>query len=153
MRGIRGRAAYADVMEGLDRRLVALLAVDGRMSFTDLGKATGLSTSAVHQRVRRLEERGVIRGYRAVLDPEEVGLPLTAFISMSPLDPAAPDDIPDRLKAVPEIEACYSVAGDFSYVAMVRVATPIRLEDLIALDAEVRTWAAATDTDGREAHA
>lgn len=119
-------------MEGLDRRLVALLAVDGRMSFTDLGKATGLSTSAVHQRVRRLEERGVIRGYRAVLDPEEVGLPLTAFISMSPLDPAAPDDIPDRLKAVPEIEACYSVAGDFSYVAMVRVATPIRLEDLIA---------------------
>jgi Lrp/AsnC family leucine-responsive transcriptional regulator len=119
-------------MEGLDRRLVALLAVDGRMSFTDLGKATGLSTSAVHQRVRRLEERGVIRGFRAVLDPDQVGLALTAFISMSPLDPAAPDDVPDRLKAVPEIEACYSVAGDFSYVAMVRVATPIRLEDLIA---------------------
>ncbi|MGB8384129.1 MAG: Lrp/AsnC family transcriptional regulator [Dermatophilaceae bacterium] len=119
-------------MEGLDRRLVSLLAADGRMSFTDLGKATGLSTSAVHQRVRRLEERGVIRGYRAVVDLEEVGLPLTAFISLLPLDPAAPDDVPDRLKAVPEIEACYSVAGDFSYGAMVRVATPVKLEDLIA---------------------
>jgi Lrp/AsnC family leucine-responsive transcriptional regulator len=118
-------------MEGLDRRLVALLAADGRMSFTDLGKATGLSTSAVHQRVRRLEDRGVLRGYRAVVDLEEVGLPLTAFISMLPLDPAAPDDVPDRLREVPEIEACYSVAGDFSYLALVRVATPVRLEDLI----------------------
>ena len=46
-----------------------LLAADGRMSFTDLGKATGLSTSAVHQRVRRLEERGVITGYHAAVDP------------------------------------------------------------------------------------
>ncbi|MGV1007898.1 MAG: Lrp/AsnC family transcriptional regulator [Dermatophilaceae bacterium] len=118
-------------MEALDRRLVSLLAADGRMSFTDLGKATGLSTSAVHQRVRRLEERGVIRGYRAVVDHDEAGLPLTAFISLLPLDPAAPDDIPDRLTAVPEIEACYSVAGDFSYVALVRVATPVKLEDLI----------------------
>ena len=44
-------------------------AADGRMSFTDLGKATGLSTSAVHQRVRRLEERGVIKGYHAAVDP------------------------------------------------------------------------------------
>jgi len=119
-------------MEGLDRRLVSLLAADGRMSFTDLGKATGLSTSAVHQRVRRLEERGVIRGYRAVVDADEVGLPLTAFISMLPLDPSDPDDVPDRLKEVPEIEACYSVAGDFSYVAMVRVASPVKLEDLLA---------------------
>ena len=64
-------------MEDLDRKIVALLAADGRMSFTDLGKATGLSTSAVHQRVRRLEQRGVIRGYAAVVDHEELGLPLT----------------------------------------------------------------------------
>ena len=49
-------------MEKLDRKLVQLLAADGRMSYTDLGKATGLSTSAVHQRVRRLEERGVVQG-------------------------------------------------------------------------------------------
>ena len=57
-------------MEELDRRIIGLLSQDGRMSFTDLGKVTGLSTSAVHQRVRKLEERGVIRGYRAVLDQD-----------------------------------------------------------------------------------
>ncbi|HRW18230.1 MAG TPA: Lrp/AsnC family transcriptional regulator [Dermatophilaceae bacterium] len=119
-------------MERLDRRLVALLAADGRMSFTDLGKATGLSTSAVHQRVRRLEERGVISGYGANVDAAAVGLPLTAYISLSPLDPAAPDDIPDRLRDFPEIESCHSVAGDFNYVTKVRVPTPADLEELIA---------------------
>lgn len=119
-------------MEELDRRLVDLLATDGRMSFTDLGRATGLSTSAVHQRVRRLEERGVIRGYRAVVDPHALGLSLTALISVSPLDPGAPDDVPDRLEHVPEIEACHSVAGKESYVLKVRVSTPGELEELLA---------------------
>lgn len=118
-------------MERLDRRLVDLLAADGRMSFTDLGKATGLSTSAVHQRVRRLEERGVIRGYRAVLEPEAIGLPLTALIAVTPFDPAAPDDVPQRLEHVPEIESCFSVAGDESYVLLVRVGQPADLEDLL----------------------
>jgi Lrp/AsnC family leucine-responsive transcriptional regulator len=119
-------------VEELDRRLVGLLADDGRMSFTDLGRATGLSTSAVHQRVRRLEERGVIKGYRAEIDPHALGLSLTALISVSPLDPAAPDDVPDRLEHVPEIEACHSVAGKESYVLKVRVSTPADLEELLA---------------------
>ncbi len=118
-------------MEKLDRKLVQLLAADGRMSYTDLGKATGLSTSAVHQRVRRLEERGVVQGYQAIIDPAQVGLPLTAYISLSPLDPAAPDDIPDRIRHFPEIESCHSVAGDFNYITKVRVATPLDLEELL----------------------
>lgn len=119
-------------MEDIDRRIVALLARDGRMSYTDLGKATGLSTSAVHQRVRRLEERGVIRGYTAVVDHEAVGFPLTAFISIKPIDPSQPDDSPDRLAGIPEIESCYSVAGDENYILKVRVARPLDLEELLA---------------------
>ncbi|HEX2808068.1 MAG TPA: Lrp/AsnC family transcriptional regulator [Kineosporiaceae bacterium] len=119
-------------MEDIDRQILALLARDGRMSFTDLGKATGLSTSAVHQRVRRLEQRGVIRGYAAVIDPEAVGLPLTAFISVTPLDQGAPDDVPDRLLGLPEIEACHSVAGEENYILKVRVSTPGALEQLLA---------------------
>lgn|SRR5690554_5368572 len=102
------------------------------MSYTDLGKATGLSTSAVHQRVRRLEERGVIRGYAAVVDYETIGLPLTAFISIKPMDPSQPDDAPDRLADFPEIEACHSVAGEENYILKVRVGTPGDLEDLLS---------------------
>lgn len=118
-------------MEDLDRQIVGLLCGDGRMSYTDLGKSTGLSTSAVHQRVRRLEERGVIRGYGAVVDYDAVGMPLTAFISVTPLDPAAPDDVPDRLRSIADIEACHSVAGVESYILKVRTEAPGGLEELL----------------------
>ncbi|MGI5329604.1 Lrp/AsnC family transcriptional regulator [Actinomadura nitritigenes] len=118
-------------MEEIDRQIMALLADDGRMSFTDLAKRTGLSVSAVHQRVRRLQKRGVIRGFTAQLDNEQIGLPLTAFVSIKPIDPAAPDDAPDRLTHLEAIEACHSVAGDESYILKVRVASPNELEDLL----------------------
>ena len=119
-------------LEEIDRQIVSLLAQDGRMSYTDLGKTTGLSTSAVHQRVRRLEQRGVLRGYTAVVDAELVGLPLTAFVSVKPIDPSTPDDAPEKLAPMPEIEACHSVAGEESYILKVRVGTPGELESLLA---------------------
>jgi Lrp/AsnC family leucine-responsive transcriptional regulator len=120
------------MLEDVDRLICQLLVADGRMSFTDLGKKTGLSTSAVHQRVKRLESRGVISGYAASIDFREVGLPLTAFISIRPMDPSQPDDSPDRLAGISEIEACYSVAGEESYILKVRVAEPSDLEALLA---------------------
>ena len=122
----------ADDLETVDRQICRLLAADGRMSFTDLGRQTGLSTSAVHQRVKRLAQRGVIRGYGAILDFEEVGLPLTAFISIRPIDPSQPDDSPERLRGINEIESCWSVAGEESYILKARVATPLALEALLA---------------------
>jgi Lrp/AsnC family leucine-responsive transcriptional regulator len=91
----------------------------------------GLSVSAVHQRVRRLEQRGAVRGYAARLDFEQLGLPLTALISLTPIDPAAPDDYPNRLQHLSQIESCYSVAGNESYVLLVRVASPVALEELL----------------------
>lgn len=119
-------------MEDIDRQIVRLLAHDGRMSFTDLGKATGLSTSAVHQRVRRLEQRGVIRRYAAVVDAEALGLALTAFVAVTPLDPARAEETPHRLAGMPEIEECHAVAGQESYLLKVRAATPRALEELLA---------------------
>ncbi|HET6502040.1 MAG TPA: Lrp/AsnC family transcriptional regulator, partial [Amycolatopsis sp.] len=117
-------------LEPLDRAIVRELAGEGRCSFTDLAERVGLSVSAVHQRVRRLEQRGVIREYHARLDGELIGLPLTALISLTPNDPAAPDDYPQRLEHIREIESCYSVAGDESYILLVRVESPRALEDL-----------------------
>ena len=125
-------AHYPDHVEDLDRRIVDLLATDGRISYTDLGKALGMSTSAVHQRVRRLEQRGVVKGYTAKLDHRALGQQITAFLSITPIDPAAPDDIPDRLREITAIEECHSVAGDENYILKVRVETPTALEDLIA---------------------
>ncbi len=118
-------------LDELDRKLLRLLAEDGRRSYADLARDTGLSTSAVHQRVRRLEQRGAVTGYTARVDPAAAGLPLAAFVSVKPIDPAAPDDAPERLRGLPAIEACHSVAGEESYILQVRVAGPAELEALL----------------------
>lgn len=118
-------------MEEMDRAILRRLCAEGRTSFTDLAKATGLSVSTVHQRVRRLESRGLLQGYSAVVDAAAVGLPLTAFVSIKPIDPAAPDDAPERLRHLSAIEACHSVAGEESYILKVRVGAPADLEILL----------------------
>jgi len=118
-------------LDAVDRQLLALLLSDGRRSYADLARETGLSTSAAHQRVRRLESRGVITGYRAQISPDAVGLPLAAFVSVKPIDPAAPDDAPERLRDLDAVEACHSVAGEESYILQVRVGGPAELEVLL----------------------
>ena len=123
--------SLAGDLDEVDRGLLRLLVADGRRSYADLAKVTGLSNSAVHQRVRRLEQRGAVTGYAARVDPILVGLPLTAFVSITPIDPAAPDDAPDRLAHLQAIEACHSVAGEESYILTVRVADPGELEALL----------------------
>ncbi|TDT33388.1 Lrp/AsnC family transcriptional regulator [Naumannella halotolerans] len=119
-------------MEETDRKILALLAADGRMSYTDIGKHTGLSTSAAQQRVRRLEQRGVITGYHARIDPAALDRTLTAFIAIRPLNPSLHDDLPERMSPIPEIVSCYSVAGDSSYLLKVQVEHPLALEGLLA---------------------
>jgi Lrp/AsnC family leucine-responsive transcriptional regulator len=126
------------MLEDIDARIANELAADGRCSYTDLADRVGLSVSAVHQRVRRLEQRGVIRGYTARIGGEEIGLPLTAFVSLTPMDPAAPDDYPERVKHLRNVEACYSVAGVESYILRVRVQSPLALEALLT---EIRSSA------------
>ena len=128
-------------MEEIDRAIVAALSVDGRLSYTDLAERVGLSVSAVHQRVRRLEQRGIITGYAARVNYQALGLGLTAFVAIRPLDPSQPDDAPERLAGLPEIEACYSVAGEDFYLLLCRVATPGELERLLQ---EIRTAANVT---------
>jgi len=119
-------------MEALDRRILALLARDGRMSYTDIGKDTGLSTSAAQQRVRRLEQRGVIQGYVARVNPVELGLLVTAFVAIKPFDPSQADDTPERLQDVEGIVSCYAVTGEPSYLLKVQVPTMSHLEALLA---------------------
>ena len=146
-------------LDDTDAQLLRLLVADGRRSYTDLAKDTGLSASAVHSRVRRLEQRGVVRGYRAQVDPVAAGLPLTAFVSITPIDPAAPDDAPERLQHLTAVEACHSVAGSESWVLKVRVAGPGDLEALLseirsAANVQTRTTVVlSTPWEDRPAHA
>jgi Lrp/AsnC family leucine-responsive transcriptional regulator len=119
-------------MESTDQKILGLLARDGRMSYTDIGRETGLSTSAAQQRVRRLEQRGVITGYRAVINPEFLGKTLSAFVELRAMDPALEDEVPARIAELPDVISCFSVAGTASHVLEVQVASPGDLEILLS---------------------
>ena len=119
------------VLDERDLDIIAALQEDARATYADVAARVGMSTSAVHERVRKLEQSGVIRSYRAVVDPEALGLFVTALIAATPLDPQQPDDLPDRVAEFPEVEDCLSVAGEASYILKVRTKTTGDLEDLI----------------------
>src|SRR3954464_11404890 len=128
----------AEELDDIDRRLVRELVADGRATLTHLAESAGLSVSAVQSRVRRLESRGGVTGYRARINPEALGNMLSAFVAITPLDPSQPDDAPARLEHIEAIESCHSVAGEESYVLLVRVRSGRALEELLQ---QIRTTA------------
>lgn len=117
-------------MDRKDRQIVALLERDARLSYGEIGKSVGLAASSVHDRVRKLEKQGIVKGYRAELDFEAVGLPITAIVSLA-LRPASPPDIPAKVAEFELVESCYSVAGDNSYALVVRAPSTKALEELL----------------------
>jgi Lrp/AsnC family leucine-responsive transcriptional regulator len=119
------------VLDQRDLDIIRALQADARATYADVARRVGLSPSSVHDRVRKLEQAGVIRGYRAVVDAEGVGLFVTALIAVTPLDPRQPDDLPDRVEEFVEVQDCFSVAGEANYILKVRTRTTEHLEDLI----------------------
>ncbi|HWL65219.1 MAG TPA: Lrp/AsnC family transcriptional regulator [Actinomycetota bacterium] len=117
-------------MDSKDRKILELLQEDGRLGYAAIGKRVKLSASSVHDRVRKLEKAGVIRGYRADVDLPAAGFPITAIVSLA-LSPSSPADIPGLIAEFPLVESCYSVAGDNSYALMVRAPSTAALEDLL----------------------
>ncbi|GIF74277.1 Lrp/AsnC family transcriptional regulator [Asanoa siamensis] len=118
-------------MDAIDLRLVELLRTNARLSFAELARQVGLSAPAVHERVGKLESSGVIRGYRADVDPDAVGLGVTALIGVVEESTTDADDLQALLKELPEIESCYFMAGVESFLLTVRVGTIAELERLI----------------------
>ena len=119
------------LLDEVDRRLVAALRDNARASYAELGRLVGLSGPSVQERVRRLEERGVVVGYRALVRPSALGLAVTSLIGLLLSDTADQSAVVDRLAEVREIEDCWYIAGDESFVVKVRVPSVDALEDLL----------------------
>ena len=115
-------------MDAIDRALLDLLRRSARLSYAELARKVGLSAPAVHERVGKLETSGVIRGYHADVEPHSVELGVTAIIG---LVANVTDDILDHLREMQEIESCYFMAGEESYLVTVRVASIDELEHVI----------------------
>ncbi|CAM5252028.1 Lrp/AsnC family transcriptional regulator OS=Streptomyces tendae OX=1932 GN=GUR47_18180 PE=4 SV=1 [Streptomyces tendae] len=118
-------------MDAVDRQLIQALRENGRASYAELGRLVGLSGPSVTDRINRLEAAGVITGYRATVDAASLGLGVTALIGVSLSDAADHEDVAQRLKELREIEDCWFIAGDDSYMLKVRAADVDGLESII----------------------
>lgn len=115
--------------DATDWRILDALQAQGRASFTELAKAVSMSASAVTERVRRLEEAGVIKGYTAVVDPERLGLPILALVRLRyPTGNYKP--FHDLLDTTPEIVEAHHVTGDDCFVLKVTARSMRHLEEV-----------------------
>ena len=118
-------------VDEVDRTLIAALRAHGRTTFAELARRVGLSAPAVHERVGKLEAAGVITGYHASVDPAALGLGVSALVGILQGDRGDPDRIFVALRAMPEIEDCWFVAGEETFVVRVRVPDVAALEQTI----------------------
>ena len=112
-----------DQLSRIDRNLLRLLQKDARISFAELARQVGLTTTPCKERVKRLEREGYIRGYHAELDPAKLGRGLVVFVQIT-LQRTAGDafsEFTEAIRDVPEVEECHLVAGNFDYLIKARV--------------------------------
>lgn len=119
-------------LDGLDIQILSRLLNQARITWSDLAGYLGLSAPATADRVRRLEERGIIQGYGVQLDAMALGYDLTAFIAVTLAHPSDRDDFLAQVQAQPEIQACHHVTGDHDYLLKVRCRGTQGLERLIS---------------------
>lgn len=133
-------------MDAIDIKLAAALQADGRASWARLGELVGLTAPAAAERVRKLEERGVVKGYYVLLDPTSMGLELAAFIAVTLQLPASREGFLRDITSLPEVLECHHVAGDADYIIKVRCSGTAHLERLISNDLKGVSGVATTRT-------
>ena len=117
-------------LDATDTAILEALTRDARISMAELARLVGLSAPSVAERVRRLEEAGVIRGYAAEIDPRALGLPLAAYLRIRPI-PGQLKKVADVLNARPEIVECDRVTGEDCFIARAHARSVEDLETLI----------------------
>lgn len=117
------------VLDEINRDLLDLLQVHGRMSYRELGERIGLTAPAVAERIRKLEEAGVIAGYRAVIDYEALGFPIHCIVRLNAS--GAPGEVDAKIRAIPQVLEANRVTGSESHVIRARVRSTHHLELLL----------------------
>ncbi len=118
------------MLDRVNLRLLAELQADPRLPMTELGRRVGMSSPAVTERVRRLEESGVIRGYRLDIDPAAIGLPLTAFVRVRPNSGQLPR-VAQLARNIPEVIECHRITGEDCFIIKVLLPEIGRLDHIL----------------------
>lgn len=116
-----------------DARILDVLQRDGRRAYADLGAEVGMSGPSAHERVKKLEARGVITGYAAVVDPAAVGFDILAFSWITQAPGTTSNDLTDSFAGIPEIEECHHITGEADYLIKVRARDTRDLERVLRL--------------------
>lgn len=124
------RTADDGRLDATNRRLLAELQEDARLTIAELGRRIGLSSPAVAERLQRLEQRDVIRGYRAEINPRALGLSLTAIIRVRPA-PGQLKNVAELAQQTPEVVECHRVTGEDCYFMTAHIRDVEHLEGLI----------------------
>ena len=109
-----------DPVSQTDARVLRILQVDGRRSYADLGTDLGMAGPSAHERVKKLEAKGIIRGYAANVDPRAVGLGVLAFTWVTQAPGTITVDLMPRFADIAEIEECHHLAGEADYILKIR---------------------------------
>lgn len=133
-------------LDRIDVRLVELLQEDGRRPYAELGAEVGISGPAAHERVKKLEARGVITGYGARVSPEAVGLAVLAFTWVTQAPGTVVTDLTGDFGGIPEIEECHHVTGEADYLLKIRARDTRDLERVIRVVQATR-HVFSTETD------
>lgn len=134
------------ILDALDSKVLRHLMGQARMTWADLAAHLGISGPATADRVRKLEERGIIQGYVTQIDPQSLGYDLTAFIAVTLGHPRDRDTFLTQVHALPEIQECHHVAGDYDYLLKVRCQGTRGLEYLITEELKQISGAIKTRT-------
>ena len=118
------------VIDDVNRRILALLDEDPRRSTSEVARRIGMSAPAVRERVHRLEEAGVIRGYRLDIDPAAVGLPVAAWVRIRP-GPGQLPKVAELAERTPEVSECHRISGEDCFLLKVHVPAIEALEDVL----------------------
>jgi Lrp/AsnC family leucine-responsive transcriptional regulator len=118
-------------LDQVDLRILAALQDDARIGYQELGDSVGLSAAAVFQRVRKLEEGGVLAGYHAEVDPAALGRSLVAFIHVVPGPGADTERLRDQWRAMTDVQECHLMTGAVGFLLKVRVGGPPDLEPML----------------------
>ena len=137
-----------NALDSFDEKILAVLASDGRISIADLARRIGLSKSPTQTRLRRLEAEGVIRGYRALLDPIRLGLDHVAFVEVRLNDTreAALSAFNAAVAKIGEIEQVHMIAGNFDYLMKIRTRSMSDYRTVLAEKISTLPYVAATST-------
>lgn len=139
-------AVESGELDELDLRLLEALQRNARSTFADLGALVGLKPPAVHDRVKRLETKGYVRGYAAQLDSKLLGLELVAFVSCYTAPDCSYDAFTRALSQMPEVLEVHSVAGEESFVLKVMTRSTGHLDELLSRLKAVRGMARTKTT-------